>query len=349
MWSQLSDWLFDSSGLTAHGFCLLWEPGLIWTYAVSDTAIAVAYFSIPAALAVIARRRKDLVFRPLLWLFAAFILLCGTTHWLDLATLWLPWYGIEAVVKAATAVVSIFVAISLWWFLPHFLAFPSHEQLREANAALLASQEQLAQAQKMEAVGQLTGGIAHDFNNMLQVITGALAMMERRIEQGRIEELPRFVSAIRQASDRAARLTNRLLAFSRRQALQPRSIEPGKLIQGLEELLRRTLGPEIRLILQLGRGDRTAICDPNQLESTLLNLAINARDAMPDEIPLFSKMDLTKTFHPPANCNSTRLPAGSVRKICFTVEFGKYVMRNSTPRVPKCASTSAEFSAVNAK
>ena len=86
MLSALSEWLFATSGLAPHGFCLLWEPGLIWLYAISDTLIALAYFSIPLALVIVGRRRSDLVYRPLLWLFAAFILLCGTTHWLDLPT-----------------------------------------------------------------------------------------------------------------------------------------------------------------------------------------------------------------------------------------------------------------------
>src|SRR5271155_4156050 len=102
MFKVLSNWLFDSSGLTAHGFCLLWEPGLIWTYALSDALICLAYFSIPVALVIVARFRSDLFFRPLLWLFAAFILLCGTTHWLALGTHWVPAYGFGGIVKAAT-------------------------------------------------------------------------------------------------------------------------------------------------------------------------------------------------------------------------------------------------------
>lgn len=157
MFNAVSAWLFDPAGLTPHGFCLLWQPTLIWTYALSDAGIGLAYFSIPLALGIIARRRRDLIFRPLLLLFAAFILLCGTTHWLDVLTLWVPAYGLQAAVKAATALVSIFTAIVLWRLMPAALALPSPAQFREANAALQATEERLYQAQKMEVVGQLTG------------------------------------------------------------------------------------------------------------------------------------------------------------------------------------------------
>lgn len=120
-----SNWLVDPSGLTPHGFCLLWEPWLIWTHALSDVAIGVAYFTIPAALAFLARRRRDLAFRPVFWLFAAFILLCGTGHWLDLLTLWVPAYGAQAAVKAATAAVSLATAALVWPLMPRALALPS--------------------------------------------------------------------------------------------------------------------------------------------------------------------------------------------------------------------------------
>ncbi len=281
MLSKLSEWLFNTSGLAPHGFCLLWEPGLIWLYAISDTLIALAYFSIPLALIILGKRRSDLVFRPLLWLFAAFILLCGTTHWLDLLTLWSPLYGLQGLVKAATAIASIFTAGALWWTLPDVLALPSADQLREANAALLASEERLAHAQKMEAIGQLTGGIAHDFNNLLQVITGSIRVIEIQVARGRGNEIKPSIAAIQKASKTASSLINRMLAFSLRQTLLPRVIEPDKLVVGIEEMLRRTLGPEIDLDLHLQRGRWSVSCDPSQLESALLNLAINARDAMP--------------------------------------------------------------------
>jgi signal transduction histidine kinase/CheY-like chemotaxis protein len=281
MSSALNEWLFNTSGLAPHGYCLLWEPGLIWLYAISDAAIALAYYSIPLTLIIIGRRRSDLVFRPMLWLFAAFILLCGTTHWLDLATLWTPLYGLQGLVKAATAIASIFTTIVLWLSLPYFLSFPSIAQMRRANEALLASEERLAHARKMEAVGQLTGGIAHDFNNLLQVITVSVSVIERQVARGRASEITPAIASIRKASQTASNLINRMLAFSLRQTLVPRVIEPDKLVVGMEEVLRRTLGPEIELDLRLGRCEWSVSCDPAQLESALLNLAINARDAMP--------------------------------------------------------------------
>ncbi|OAI31511.1 hybrid sensor histidine kinase/response regulator [Methylosinus sp. R-45379] len=279
--SALSEWLFGVDNLTPHGFCLLWEPGLIWLFAISDGLIALAYFSIPLALVIIGQRRADLVFRPLLWLFAAFILLCGATHWLDVVTLWKPVYGVQGIVKAATALASLGTSIALWWWLPSFLALPSPDQLRRANAALLESEERLAHAQKMEAIGQLTGGIAHDFNNVLQVVIGSLGVIERQLARGRAEEIGPSVAAIRKAASSASNLIDRLLAFSRRQTLLPRVIEPDRLVVGLEDMLRRTLGSGVELDLRLGRCRRSVVCDPSQLESALLNLAINARDAMP--------------------------------------------------------------------
>jgi PAS domain S-box-containing protein len=406
MLSSLAAWLLDPAGLTPHGFCLLWEPGLVWTYALADAAIGIAYCSIPITLAVLARRRRDLVFRPIFWLFAAFILLCGATHWLDVVTLWVPAYGVEAVVKALTATVSLATAIVLWRLLPNALVLPSAAQLREANAALAASEarhraayerspvplytvdrhdivtsvseswlgllgysreraigrpigefrtadsatmddaqrarllaegeildqerrflrsdggvvealvsarvddrenadaivcvlidvtarrraeaalraseERLAQSQKMEAIGQLTGGIAHDFNNMLQGIAGCLERMALNLRQGRTTQIDRYITAAQQSVNRAANLTHRMLAFARRQSLQPEAVEVDTMMTGMGELIGRTLGPSIALQLERHDGIWRARCDANQLESALLNLAINARDAMPE-------------------------------------------------------------------
>ena len=140
---------------------------------------------------------------------------------------------------------------------------------------------QLRQAQKMEAVGQLTGGLAHDFNNLLQGIIGSLDLIQLRINAGRSENIGRFVEGALTSANRAAALTHRLLAFSRQQPLDPRPIEANPLVASMEDLLRRTMGEQIQLAFELAADLWSTLCDPNQLESALLNLSINARDAMP--------------------------------------------------------------------
>jgi PAS domain S-box-containing protein len=144
------------------------------------------------------------------------------------------------------------------------------------------TEEALRQSQKMEAVGQLTGGIAHDFNNLLQGITGSLDLLQKRITQGRLGELNRFITGAMGAANRASALTHRLLAFSRRQPLDPRPVRANPLVASMEDLLRRTLGERVELELVLGAGLWLTLCDANQLENAILNLAINGRDAMPD-------------------------------------------------------------------
>jgi PAS domain S-box-containing protein len=150
------------------------------------------------------------------------------------------------------------------------------------QAELEVAQEQLRQSQKMEAVGQLTGGLAHDFNNLLTGVTGSLELLQTRITQGRISEVERYVLAAQGAANRAAALTHRLLAFSRRQTLDPKPTNLNRLIGGMEELIRRTVGPAVTVEVVGAGGLWTTLIDPNQLENALLNLCINARDAMPD-------------------------------------------------------------------
>ncbi|WP_201305918.1 hybrid sensor histidine kinase/response regulator [Roseomonas harenae] len=152
---------------------------------------------------------------------------------------------------------------------------------RQAQLELEQSREQLFQAQKMEALGHLTGGLAHDFNNLLTGIIGSLELLKTRVSQGRIGDLDRYVSAAQGAASRAAALTHRLLAFARRQTLNPRPTDSNRLILGMEELIRRTMGPQIGVVTFLSSRLWPTLCDPNQLENAVLNLCINARDAMP--------------------------------------------------------------------
>ncbi|PGH59362.1 hybrid sensor histidine kinase/response regulator [Azospirillum palustre] len=156
---------------------------------------------------------------------------------------------------------------------------------RKAQQALDEAREALAQAQKMEAVGQLTGGVAHDFNNLLQAIGSSLELIDQRLSAGRSDIAP-FTATARAAVDRAATLTRRLLAFARRQPLKPERVDLNALVAGLWDLLGRSVGEHIRLERRLGEPLGEPLwpvrADVNQIESALLNLVINARDAMPD-------------------------------------------------------------------
>ena len=161
--------------------------------------------------------------------------------------------------------------------------------LAEANLQLQCeilerarAEEALRHGQKMEAVGQLTGGIAHDFNNMLTGIIASLDLMKRYIAAGRIDEVERFADAAVNSAQRAAALTNRLLTFSRRQSLDRKPLDPNQLVKSLQALFSSTKGAHIELILELGQHIWSVNTDTGQLESALLNLMINARDAMPD-------------------------------------------------------------------
>ncbi|OJH36507.1 PAS domain-containing hybrid sensor histidine kinase/response regulator [Cystobacter ferrugineus] len=163
----------------------------------------------------------------------------------------------------------------------------THE-LAAANARLQSeiaergrAEEALRHAQKMEAVGQLTGGIAHDFNNLLSGILGSLSILQKRLELGQVDQAPRYINSAMASVNRAAALTHRLLAFSRRQPLEPRPVDAQALIASLEELMRRTIGPAIQLEVRPAEGLWHTLCDPHQLENALLNLVINSRDAMP--------------------------------------------------------------------
>ena len=408
------------SQFTPHGFCLAWQPGLIWLEVASDLLIAAAYFSIPAALLVFLRRRRDLAFKPVFALFAAFIFACGTTHILGAVTLWVPLYWLDGAVKALTALLSVATAAALWPLLPKALALPAPETLRQANvalarqveagaeltarlqesearqrtlysrtpaalhavgadgrlvevsdqwlnlvgcerhevvgrpvsdfytadsavesadhlaalragsfllngsrrmlckdgrirdveltleverdtdghlqramaavtdvtaaketeAALEAAQERLRHAQKMQAVGQLTGGIAHDFNNLLTTITGSLELLQHRAALD--ERSGRLAANALDGSRRAARLVSQLLSFSRKQRLEPVHVLAADVVDGIHDLLARSLGSTIALEVRQAPEPWMALADRNQVEAALLNLVINARDAIED-------------------------------------------------------------------
>ena len=155
------------------------------------------------------------------------------------------------------------------------------QQVEERTAQLRHNEDALRQSQKMEAVGQLTGGIAHDFNNMLTGIIGSLEMLRRRVARGKLDDLDSLIDLGVTSANRAASLTHRLLAFSRRQSLDAKPVQINQLVSSMGELLKRSINESISLDMHLAADLWTAEADPNQLESALLNLVINARDAMP--------------------------------------------------------------------
>jgi PAS domain S-box-containing protein len=156
------------------------------------------------------------------------------------------------------------------------------KHVQQRTAQLMKAEEALRQSQKMEAIGQLTGGIAHDFNNLLQGITGSLSVIQKLVTLGRIGEIDRFLKGATDSAYRAASLTHRLLAFSRQQPIDPRPLDQNELIDSMQEMLRRTIGETVQLTFVAARDLWFVRCDANQMENAILNLAINARDAMPN-------------------------------------------------------------------
>jgi signal transduction histidine kinase len=305
--------------------CYLWTPGLVWLHVVSDALIALAYYSIPLTLLLFVRRRRDLPFNWIFVSFGVFIIACGTTHAMEVWTLWNATYWLSGVIKALTAVASVVTALALVKIMPDALALPSPQQLRQSNGELQRqiaerlraeealqrinqeleervqartgelsrtneqlrvqmeererAEEGLRQSQRMEAVGQLAGGIAHDFNNVLTAIFGYGSLLASRFAPdapGREE-----VEEILQASERAAALTRQLLAFSRRQVLEPVVLSINELIANFEKMLGRLIGEDVNLVTRLDPFLGNVRADRGQLEQVIMNLAVNARDAMP--------------------------------------------------------------------
>ena len=299
----MGGWLrpfFDGS-YAPHGYCLLWEPSLIRTHVIADALIAAAYFSIPLALLTLIRKREDIRYGWMVALFATFILACGATHVMSIWTLWHGSYGAEAVVKVITAIASVATAVMLWPLIPRAVALPSTASLAVTNgelaeaiatrdAALNELRAQMAQrqeterallqAQKLEALGQLTGGIAHDFNNLLQAITGNLELID--IQPENTAGIARWSRNARQAVERGKKLTGQLLAFSRVQKLEIVSFGLARMLEETRDLIGKSVGPQIKLVMEAPEQDLGVVADRRQLELALLNLTINARDAMPE-------------------------------------------------------------------
>ncbi|WP_065754044.1 ATP-binding protein [Bradyrhizobium paxllaeri] len=289
------------SKLTEHGACLLWKPELVWLNVVSDAMLAGAFFVTAFVLAFFVwRRHRELMFRGVFLIFAIFVAVCGVSRLLSIYTVWVPAYEIEALIKAVLALISVAITAVLLLALPRILVLPTRIQLANAYAALEeevrqrreaeamvkrfeekeATESKIQQAQRMEAIGQLTGGVAHDFNNILTVITGTIEILSDAVKDR--PHLVQITNLISGAAARGAELTKHLLAFSRRQPLQPRNTDVNALVIDAAGLLRPTLGEHIEIESMLAHDSAPALIDPSQLSTAILNLALNARDAMPN-------------------------------------------------------------------
>jgi signal transduction histidine kinase len=290
----------DMSTLMPQGACMLWKPELLWLHAVSDALIGGAFFTVAFFVAFFKWRRRDIQFSAVWWAFAGFVTVCGVSRLLSILTLWVPAYGIEGLVNGILALISVAIAAMLLLLLPRLLVLPSRYQLQQAYAALEeevkqrrsaeamvkrfqeieANESQVRQAQKMEAIGQLTGGVAHDFNNILTVITGTIEILAEAVsDRPQLAQITKMVAA---AAARGADLTQHLLAFARRQPLQPHSVDVNAMVIDAARLLRPTLGEQIEIESMLAHDSAPALIDPSQLSTAILNLALNARDAMPN-------------------------------------------------------------------
>lgn len=290
--------LLDSQGAVPAAACMSWQ----WSHAGFDALIAISFLSISSVLAAFAWKRSEMVFGAIFWSPAIVLVACGIAHAFGVWTMWQPDYGASAAVKAIAAVAALGTAVVLWPLLPRVLALPSPEALRRANEALRLqiqqrdealsaleterrerrkTEEMLHQAQKMDAIGQLTAGIAHDFNNLMTAVIGNLERARRLLPGEGSKQLLRAIRGAALGAERAGVLTHRLLAFGRRQALAPSVVNVNDVVEHVADTLRRTLGGNIRVITTLMFDVWPARVDPDALESAVINLAVNARDAMP--------------------------------------------------------------------
>jgi signal transduction histidine kinase len=290
--------LLDSQGAVPAAACMSWQ----WSHAGFDALIAISFLSISSVLAAFAWKRSEMVFGAIFWSLAIVLVACGVAHAFGVWTMWQPYYGASAAVKAVAAVAALGTAVVLWPLLPKVLALPSPEALRRANEALRLqiqqrdealsaleterrerrkTEEMLHQAQKMDAIGQLTAGIAHDFNNLMTAVIGNLERARRLLPAEGSKQLLRAIRGAALGAERAGVLTHRLLAFGRRQALAPSVVNVNDVVEHVADTLRRTLGGNIRVITTLMFDLWPARVDPDALESAVINLAVNARDAMP--------------------------------------------------------------------
>lgn len=322
MLEQLQTFL-NPYGFIPHGHCYLWKTPLVWLHVVSDSAIALSYFSIPITLLYFTTKRKDVPFNWIFCMFGLFILACGTGHAMDVWTLWHPNYWTAGLIKAATALISVATAAELIPLVPKALALPKPSELEAANRELEAAlhrlqqaQIQLIQTEKMSSLGQLVAGIAHEINNPINFIHGNLTHANKYVDDLMgliqlyqktypqptpeiqeamelseadfiIEDLPKLVNSMQVGSLRIRQLVLSLRNFSR---LDEAEMKPVNLHEGIDStllILQNRLQPKANAptinIIKEYGTLPLVECYPGQINQVFMNIIANAIDALESE------------------------------------------------------------------
>ena len=294
-------WLTDSS-LMPHGYCLRWDPALVGLHVGADTAIALSYYSIPAGLFYFVRKREDIAYSWIFMLFGVFILACGTTHVMEIWTLWQAQYGLEAVIKVVTAVASVVTAVMLWRLLPSALAVPSPAQLKEANERLESAvaeleaanarlEREVAERRQAEAALEDTttklqqsnaelehfaSVASHDLQEPLRMVTSFLQLLQRRYADQLDDTADEYIAYAVDGASRMQVLIQNLLAYSRvgTRAQPFERVDVGVVVREVRE--------DLSVALQEHSGSLTVddlptvFADPTQLRQVFQNLIGNA-------------------------------------------------------------------------
>ena len=283
--SAIIDYLFGAASFMPHGYCLLWRPDLVAVHAISDMLIAFSYFVIPVGLWYFARHRLDLQFKPVFYLFAAFILFCGITHVVAATTLWFPIYGAQGLMKAATAAVSLACAYAIWPTIPKALAIPGLSSLRRANAEMttvISDREALVAARTAEltaAYRELEAfaySVAHDLRSPLRSINGFSDVLAEDYGEILDESGKLTVGRIRQATLRMGNLIDDMLNMSRltRAPIQMSDVNISELAEAIIGDLRRD-DPDRNVRVDIA-ANMVAPCDANLIRIALTHLLSNA-------------------------------------------------------------------------
>lgn len=311
---------FTDSSFMPHGQCYLWKPSLLWSNIISDSLIAVAYYSIPISLVYFVHKRKDLPFKSVLLLFGAFIISCGTTHLMEIWTLWHPTYWLSSTLKAVTAFISVYTAITLVPIIPQALALPSPAQLEATNSQLEAAlknlvntQSQLIQTEKISSMGQLVASIAHEINNPINFIYGnihfinqyiqnlcqlialyreaypqptlSIQTYQQEVEIDFVEEdLKKILSSIKIGAERIRELILSLRRFSRLDEAEIKQVDIHECLDSTLSLLQNRLkgqGKYPPVQVIKEYGNLPKVnCYPRQLNQVFINILTNAVDAL---------------------------------------------------------------------